>query len=73
MHGRRRTGLDGLRLRDAVRVTAKLETKFCDITPEGPTPRTKPTAVQTLLLARLDPQLFGSADKGRPFTIDRLT
>jgi predicted acylesterase/phospholipase RssA len=38
----------------AVSVTAKLETKFCDITPEGPTSaRSKPAFVPTLLRSLL--------------------
>lgn len=38
----------------AVSVTAKMETQFCDITPDGPTPpRTRPGVVQTMLRSLL--------------------
>ena len=38
----------------AVSVTAKMEKEFCDITPEGATPRgRKPTVVQTILRSLL--------------------
>jgi predicted acylesterase/phospholipase RssA len=37
----------------AVSVTAKMEREFCDIKPDVPTPRKKPSAVQTLLRSLL--------------------